>query len=334
MRDYKAPDKGVPRLARNRSSRPNSQNVNDADWRFTAIPSEGEQTPINASTSREPSSASTSKPLAHVSPVSDTDTQPDPTNAIAPYQYQHPNNLNLHQPPLSPTSAAHAAAAVNLDPAILSTTIGSLLQSPAAAQMFLNSLNNSIQGQALQTPGNKIPNSYGFPPSSGQMDQLQSRSNYPMPSNTNPNPDPNADPTLALFSPLPNSDALLAHNDALMKSYQDAVNMDTDVNGLQESINELVRSMGLDVPNQSVSGAGVAGGSGGPGGGGIVGGNAGNMMGYDPNLDLMYGNNSSTGQDVNQVPDLDDPVLDLPDGFDVDEFLKSLHEGQQGVNGS
>jgi heat shock transcription factor len=36
----------------------------------------------------------------------------------------------LQQPPLSPTSAVNAAAAYNLDPSILQTTIGSLLQSP------------------------------------------------------------------------------------------------------------------------------------------------------------------------------------------------------------
>lgn len=150
------------------------------------------------------------------------DTQPANTgNSIAPYQYINNN-------PPQPLDPAAQAGAYNLDPSILQTTIGSLLQSPAAAQMFLNSLNNSIQGQALQTPQKTAPT----PP----VDL--------------------ADPTLALFSPLPNQTALQANQDQLLKSYQDAQGINQDMGKMQESFDSLVRSMGLDLPAETSEGAG------------------------------------------------------------------------------
>lgn len=111
---------------------------------------------------------------------------------------------------------------LNLDPSLLQTTIGSLLQSPAAAQMFLNSLNSSVQGQSLSTPS-KVP---------------------PSPSVTGPNVN---DPTLALFSPLPGELVNNSHN--LLGAYQKAAGVGGDVEKLQESIDSLVRSMGLDLPD-------------------------------------------------------------------------------------
>ena len=63
------------------------------------------------------------------------------TNANA---NSNPNHLLASQEQL--------AKSLNLDPALLQTTIGSLLQSPAAAEMFLDSLTHSVQGQALNQP--------------------------------------------------------------------------------------------------------------------------------------------------------------------------------------
>jgi heat shock transcription factor len=110
---------------------------------------------------------------------------------------------------------------MNLDPSLLNTTIGSLLQSPAAAQMFFNSLNASVQGQALQHPKPAAPS----PPLSGV----------------------DSDPTMALFSPLPSG--LQSQNQDLISAYQKALNVNQDVGDLQDSIDSLVRSMGLDLPN-------------------------------------------------------------------------------------
>ena len=160
---------------------------------------------------------------ARFSPLSETDEFRPSSSAVMQYPTV-PQTTSV--PPLSPNSTAQAAAAFNLDPSLLQTTIGSLLQSPAAAQMFLNSLNSSAQGQALQTPIKSQP-STGFTPQ--------------------PHPEA-ADPTMALFSPLPNQAALMANQDALMKQYQNAMGVNDDVEGLQQSIDELVRSMGLDIP--------------------------------------------------------------------------------------
>lgn len=190
-------------------------------------------------------------------------------NALAPYNYQTQSNqfpnfghLGGTQPngtgtgtatgngPMSPRSTAAAASAFNLDPSILQTTIGSLLQSPAAAQLFLNSLNNSVQGQTLNTP-NPVPTnqpSYPFPTQNPNI--AQSNQTYPNmnPQGTTQGMEDALDPTLALFSPLPNQDGLMNHSDNLLKSYQGAAGMNQDVDKLQESIDSLVRSMGLE-PN-------------------------------------------------------------------------------------
>jgi len=198
------------------------------------------------------------------SPMSDTDTlRATDMNALAPYNYPTQyhqinnfnntaaNNANLGQQPnttagagpMSPRTTAAAASAFNLDPSILQTTIGSLLQSPAAAQLFLNSLNNSVQGQTLNTP-NPIPTtqpSYPFPPQPNTQTNTQ-------PYQPTQNIADSIDPTLALFSPLPNQDGLMNHSDNLLKSYQGAAGMNQDVDKLQESIDSLVRSMGLE-PN-------------------------------------------------------------------------------------
>lgn len=140
-------------------------------------------------------------------------TKPNGANALAPYGAGHV--LEGADP-----------SGLNLDPSLLQTTIGSLLQSPAAAQMFLNSLNSSVQGQSLSTPS-KVPPS---PPVSGP--------------NVN-------DPTLALFSPLPGE--LVNNNNQLMGAYQKAAGVGGDVEKLQESIDSLVRSMGLDLPDGGVT---------------------------------------------------------------------------------
>lgn len=129
-------------------------------------------------------------------------------------------------PPRPPAANGTDASGLNLDSNLLQTTIGSLLQSPAAAQMFLNSLNASSQGQALATPQKGVKPS---PTIGGEQ---------------------TADPTLALFSPLPNHDGLVHNQNELLGAYQKAVGVNNDVNKLQESIDSLVRSMGLDLPDQ------------------------------------------------------------------------------------
>lgn len=275
-------------------------------------------------------------------------------NALARYNYPHqnqstpdmsfPNQNPLHGPtanqaqgqnmnqnqntnqgsgPMSPRSTAAAASAYNLDPSILQTTIGSLLQSPAAAQMFLNSLNNSVQGQTLTPLAQSLPNglggqsSYPFPQTDtqGQAHQQQQQQF----SNQN---QAHQDPTLALFSPLPNQDSLRSHSDNLQRSYQGAADMSGDVDKLQESIDSLVRSMGLEPNNnQSISssmtnpqqsntaglgmGAGIGGGDSGMGMG----------MGMDQNgFDLS----GMGGEGF-------DP------GFDVDQFLTELAKSERQI---
>ena len=272
--------------------------------------------------SNNSNSASGSHIPSHINTSASTDTQL--------------NSLAL----MSPGAAQSAAAAFNLDPAILQTTIGSLLQSPAAAQMFLSSLNNSVQGQGL-TPmrGALTPSGFGggrmgqgqygqgqaygytgsggamvngtgdyngnrgaggqsdgngngdgggyfsaFSPgadftsaalghmggtsgTSGASGTRAGASTSTGPDTSNQRPTtlpPNAnsntsnqqvglydDPTLALLSPLPMPqpapDALMANQADLMRTYETAAAMEGDMDKLQESIDQLVRSMGLDV---------------------------------------------------------------------------------------
>jgi heat shock transcription factor len=189
-------------------------------------------------------------------------------NALAPYSYPSQlhsnlfgtgqgNNFNPGQGngngPMSPRSTAAAASAFNLDPSILQTTIGSLLQSPAAAQLFLNSLNNSVQGQSLNTPHPVPTNQPSFPFPSSETQQQQPNPQQFLNGSQNQNQTQDAlDPTLALFTPLPNHDGLMNHSDNLLKSYQGAAGMNQDVDKLQESIDSLVRSMGLD-PNSNAN---------------------------------------------------------------------------------
>lgn len=121
---------------------------------------------------------------------------------------------------------------LNLDPSLLQTTIGSLLQSPAAAQMFLNTLNASSQAQSLgQTQNGHTPSKLG-------------NANYGQYGD-------NQDPTMALFSPLPSS--LVNNTNDLVGAYQKAAGVGGDVDKLQESIDSLVRSMGLDLPQHNGS---------------------------------------------------------------------------------
>ncbi|RXK36033.1 hypothetical protein M231_06681 [Tremella mesenterica] len=189
-----------------------------ASQRFTALP-----------TDEDPPSSRVSLTSARpvLSPLSDVEEiHPVPENAVGQYLNIQPNLNTGNLPPLSPTSAAQAAQTFNLDPALLQTTIGSLLQSPAAAQMFLNSLNASAQGQALQSP-TRGKNAVNVRPSPPLGD--------------------NVDPTLALFSPFPNQ-SLMNNQNQLLKTYQDAVAVNGGVDELQESIDALVRNMGLDLP--------------------------------------------------------------------------------------
>jgi heat shock transcription factor len=238
------------------------------------------------------------------------------------YNQNHSQNQTNHSQtqnagPLSPRSTAAAASAYNLDPSILQTTIGSLLQSPAAAQMFLNSLNNSVQGQTLTTPlGQSMLNgqsSYPFP--SPHQQQPQSQSQLP-PFSTNSQND-HQDPTLALFSPLPNQEALMQHTDNLQRSYQGAADMSGDVDKLQESIDSLVRSMGLE-PNPSTSnpalGTGV----------GSVGGNAG--MGDGASGETLM--DDANGFNLGGMGGGDEG---FDTNFDVDQFLTELARSERQI---
>ncbi|OXG28486.1 heat shock transcription factor, other eukaryote [Cryptococcus neoformans Tu259-1] len=209
--------------------------------------------------------------MNHLSPLSDTDPLlPSSSNALAPYS-SHPSFLssnpnpssawasNPSQPLLSPTSAAAAAHAYNLDPSLLQTTIGSLLQSPAAAQMFLNSLSASAQGQALTSHSHPHNPSPLNPNPNGNASTSASASAHGM--NTEGvgtgSGTKDLDPTLALFSPLPSHSSLASQSNDLLKSYNDALTVGEGVDNLQESIDSLVRSMGLDLPNGGSSSVGV-----------------------------------------------------------------------------
>ncbi|KAL0240186.1 hypothetical protein I308_106734 [Cryptococcus tetragattii IND107] len=205
--------------------------------------------------------------MNHLSPLSDTDPLlPSSSNALAPYSSHlpfpssNPNPSsawasNPSQPLLSPTSAAAAAHAYNLDPSLLQTTIGSLLQSPAAAQMFLNSLNASAQGQALASqpnphnpsPLNPNPNANANPNGNASISATAPGINAG--GNGTGSGAKDLDPTLALFSPLPSHSALTSQSNDLLKSYNDALAVGEGVDNLQESIDSLVRSMGLDLPH-------------------------------------------------------------------------------------
>ena len=204
--------------------------------RFTTLPTEDETSPFDPNPSGFPATGFTPGHQNLPSPQpTHNPLQPYNGNVIAPYHYTNPppSNSGTQIPPLSPNSTAAAAASFNLDPALLQTTIGSLLQSPAAAQMFLNSLANSAQAQALQQTNN---------PSSSKQPNVQQPQQHP-PAGTSDD-----DPTLSLFSPFPNQAALMNNSDALLRSYQDAAGVGGDVDKLQENIDSLVRSMGLDVP--------------------------------------------------------------------------------------
>ncbi|ODN85878.1 hypothetical protein L198_07443 [Cryptococcus wingfieldii CBS 7118] len=232
-----------------------------ASGRFQSLPSEDSR-PTPGPTSSDPTLG-----INALSPMSDFDPlQPSNNNALAPYYslppptssaYPQPQNQNQNQkqsvqeqsnlsaPLLSPTTTSSLASSLNLDPVLLQTTIGSLLQSPAAAQMFLNSLNASAQGQAVNGGGRSANGGGG---AAGQDPTLALFS--PLPQANQPNPSSSlshAQPSS--FSQSQNqSQALLQQNSELLKSYQDALGVSDGLDGLQGSIDELVRSMGLDLP--------------------------------------------------------------------------------------
>ncbi|WWD15657.1 hypothetical protein CI109_100079 [Kwoniella shandongensis] len=269
--------------------------------RFTTLPTEDESTPSTRGASKPPITPGQDQTLGtnHLSPLSDTENLlPSDNNALAPYNLTNGNFGNNtsggpSQPLFSPSSAEAAASAFNLDPSLLQTTIGSLLQSPAAAQMFLNSLNNSSQGQALTTPNAKYPppNQTSFP--------FNNTSTIPQNSN---GVDPNMDPTLALLTPLPNQDALMNHSGDLLKSYQDAASIDGGLDQLQESIDSMVRSMGLDLPSN--------------------GGDVKPPGGFDNNAAMGMGTTMGGGGE--QLVDSD---------FNVDEFLEHLAKSEEAGGG-
>lgn len=219
----------------NGSSRSSVEPWASNSHRFQALPTDEEGSPL--SHSRSTSSASTAmgvKPgyaptqdqtlhQGGISPLSDTvdlRTTTDDTNTVGHY-----NNSN---DPSKTTVGSHLPnnmdqSGLNLDPSLLQTTIGSILQSPAAAQMFLNSLNSSAQAQTLTAPAKGVV--------------------APSPSSDN------TDPTPALFSPLPQMNQGLVNNaNDLLGAYHKAAGVGDDVDKLQESIDSLVRSMGLDLP--------------------------------------------------------------------------------------
>ena len=265
--------------------------------------------------------------------------KPNPGNgpsSMVPFDWStgpSSNNSSTQTIP-TPIRSAEAAQAFNLDPSLLSTSIGSLLQSPAAAELFLNSLNNSIQGQALTSTPQGMVN--GHNPTLPQINNGQSVS---LPNSGYFSSNPNTDPTMALFSPLPNQAALMENSDTLTKSYQDAAAMGGDVDKLQESIDSLVRSMGLQLndangdqhfdptnaaptmPRQAPQ-MGVKQGTGrqingpGIGVGNNVNGNAGG---------LSAGTSDSGSAGVNGIVP---GQPSIPDDFDVDEFLENMAKQQ------
>ncbi|WVW83480.1 hypothetical protein I302_105501 [Kwoniella bestiolae CBS 10118] len=283
--------------------------------RFTTLPTEDDSsTPTGtsraASKGLTPGAGEQTLGTNHLSPLSDTDhLLPSDNNALARYNAPNPQfnqQLNLNpqssQPLLSPTSAEAAASAYNLDPSLLQTTIGSLIQSPAAAQMFLNSLNNSVQGQALQS-------TKPTPQPTPQQNQNQTQNqNYQNPIN-GLGDSTSLDPTLALFSPLPNQDSLMQSTNDLMKSYQDAVGVNGGVDQLQESIDSLVRSMGLDLPNGQNNLNGDL--------------DLGGVNGGLPNGNVNGGDGTGLGGQMGTGTG--EQLID-PD-FNVDEFLEHLAKG-------
>ncbi|WVQ98411.1 hypothetical protein IAU59_005534 [Kwoniella sp. CBS 9459] len=339
----------IPSFKRSSSGTPSSDPWSSSAQRFTTISTEDESTPTPLSrAASKTATPGTEQTLGtnHLSPLSETDhLLPSDNNALARYTAPHlntsadnssnnnPNNNSNNSgnngyggnggpPLLSPASAEAAASAYNLDPSLLQTTIGSLLQSPAAAQMFLNSLNNSAQGQALQTPG---PSSLRNPVTTGSTSGFPFNSNpsinnggnsvqginnvnttNTVPANAMGNGlDTSLDPTMALFSPLPHQDALMQSTDDLMKSYQDALAVNGGVDQLQESIDSLVRSMGLDIPQ----------GTGGNPSQGLDG------IKADGNL-LQGSENGATGAGEQLVDD-----------FNVDEFFQNLSKNDDLVDG-
>lgn len=99
-------------------------------------------------------------------------------------------------------------------------------------------------------------------------------------------------------------------NDALLKSYQDAAGIGNDVDKLQESIDHLVRSMGLEPGDQQSQGQNGLSGVGAQG-------NMGMGQGVDGNV--QGGGGMGGGSD-----------FDLGGDFDVDEFLDNLGKDQAG----
>lgn len=253
---------------------------NSSGPRFTTLPTDDESSPYtNRSASLRPGVTPGRDQTLHqggISPLSDgpTELQSSSNNALLPYG-----------------APSEDLTGMNLDPSLLNTTIGSLLQSPAAAQMFFNSLNSSVQGQALGSSRNAAP--------SPLRQEAASQ-----------------DPTLALFSPLPNtpSQAQVNHQADLMGTFQKAVGVNDDVNNLQESIDSLVRSMGLDLPQTPV----------------------GQQSGHVPSASVSTAptttstSGPSTGPSMHDTSLAPEGTFDDPD-FNVDDFLnqlaKSNHDG-------
>lgn len=304
--------------------------------------------------------------------MSEPELKPNVANVIAPYNYpsaynqdlstsippplaQNQNQIQNQQqqqqgtqagPPMSPRSATAAAQAFNLDPALLQTTIGSLLQSPAAATMFLNSLNNSVQAQSLTSPTKNQPiqpiqSNYPFPAQYGpngtnnglgNTNPNVNSANYDFNALNNFNPNglngyPNQnqgydptidnsdafDPTLALLSPLPNHDALLTNNHDLLNAYEKADKMGTNVANLQETFDSLVRSMGLEIPDGPVGGNGQ----------GMDMGDYQFDSGQGQGQGQVYGQIQGQGQTQGQAQGHDD----LGPEFNMDDFLNELAKG-------
>ncbi|ORX39592.1 hypothetical protein BD324DRAFT_648233 [Kockovaella imperatae] len=286
---YRAPQVGRKRSRGSLKPEPlsaNSETWSSTSQRFQALPDDSPQLQASPVT-RSPGSNTSQNPRTTY-PANPNLSAKDP-GVMIPYG----NNTQTDQ---------QLAQALNLDPSILQTTIGSLLQSPAAAEMFLNSLNNSIQGQALQTPGGNID-----PRISQAQPQTTSTT---LRGNSAPS---QTDPTLALFSPLPNQTALMENNDALIKSYQQAAAMGGDVEKLQESIDSLIRSMGLDLPTDdgtsgldadALANLGVP-----------------NLNGVTTGLSQGGSMNGATADSINNF---DTPAFAAAEDFDVDQFLHSL----------
>lgn len=260
----------------------------------------------------------------HQNPTGPSGNYFDNPNSNLGYDFSSSNNnnpINTYLPP-NQNTGNNGISPYNLDPSLLQTTIGSLLQSPAAAQMFLNSLKQSAQAQSLAYPG-QAPN-FSSTGNSNVNGQGQ---------NWNLGTSAYSDPTLALFNPLPNSPgpgmaldqgALEDNQAALLRSYENALGVNQGVEELQRGVDELVRSMGLDVgsgggPIPPASGVGTGAVESlddifrtDPPGGGVAGSGGGGVK-------VENGQNG----------------LELDDGFDVDQFLKSLQDDEtgQGLDG-